>query len=231
MASHTETPGLRVVLIAVGIVLGAILVLSGVSQGIPHDINDQLFSETGSFEKMSPWLWLCLAALIPLTFRRLSLPIISGVVISVACAAREWDMHKSFTGYSVLKPGFYLRSEFELHHQIIAGIAVLALGASVFITVQHLLRVRPRRLHPLPMWVLALVIGLGMMVLTKVFDRAPKVLEVDFETQLGDRPLSLMMSLEEGLEMLMPVAFAAMVLAYAAMLRADPAGTKRAPAN
>ncbi len=222
MKRYYETPGLRVVLIAVGVVLGAILVLCGVSQGLEHDINDQLFDETGPFEKISPWLWLALAALIPLAFRRPSLPVLAGMVISVACAAREWDMHKSFTGYSVLKPKFYLRSEYELHHQIIAGLAVVLLGASVFITVQHLLRIRPRRLRPVPMWLLAMVMGIAMLVLTKVFDRAPKILSEDLGIQLGDSMLSLMMALEEGLEMLMPVAFGAMVLAYAALKRADP---------
>ena len=222
MADSRETPGLRVVLITIGVVLGAMLILAGVSQGLEHEVNDRLFAETGPFEMMSPWLWLGLAALIPLTFRRVSLPIVSGSVICVACAAREWDMHKSITGYSVLKPKFYLRSEFELHHQIIAGLAVAALGASVFFLVQHLLRVRPRRLRPVPMWVLGMTMGVGMLVLTKVFDRAPKVLSEDFGIQLGEPQLSLMMAFEEGLEMLMPVAFAAMVLAYAALLRADP---------
>jgi hypothetical protein len=221
MVECRETPGLRVVLIAVGIVLGAILVLCGVSQGVPSDVNDQLFSETGPFEEMSPWLLLILAAMIPLTFRNLSLPVLGGMVISVACAAREWDMHKSFTGYSVLKPGFYLRSEYELHHQIIAGLAVLALGASVFFTVQHMLRVRPQRLRPVPMWLLAFGLGVAMLVLTKVFDRSPKILEKDFGIDLSDRMLAFMMAIEEGLEMLMPVVFGAMVLAYSALKRSD----------
>lgn len=215
MKSTSDTAGLRIVVTTGVILFTAMVVLTGLSQLLPSTIESQYFDESGPFEQVTPWLWILLCLTILTAFRVLSLPVLAAVILSLACAAREWDMHKAFTGYSVLKPGFYLSSEHALHHQLIAGPLVLLVMLSCVILIRLLWIQRPRRGRPLPPWTLALLIACGLMVFTKILDRSPNIIQKDLEFSLPEWLLSLSKVWEEGLEVFLPVAFGALVLTLA----------------
>ena len=219
MIRPNPRPGLRVFLTVVGITLIAAIVFALLSQTLSPTTNIRLFAETGPFEELSPWLWLLLGASIVAVHRKLTPGVAAGVVLCVACAAREWDWHKSFTGYSVLKPGFYLTTEHPLTHQILAGAAVLAVGASAAILLYKFISLRPWASSPRPAWLLALLFAVFMLALTKVLDRTPGILRGDFGIELAGPVLLLFGALEEGLEMLLPLYFAGLVLAFAVLMR------------
>ncbi len=187
------------------------------SQVLPTATNESLFAETGPFERASPWFWLGLGVLIVLVFRRATPGVVAGVVLSLAAAAREWDLHKFFTGYSVLKPGFYTHAEYPLHQQAIAGVLVLAALASGFYLLRLVWKLRPWASSPRPAWLYALVFACFMLVFTKALDRAPAVIRGDLGVQLPVRVDLLMSAWEEGLEMLLAVYFAGVVLSYDAL--------------
>jgi hypothetical protein len=186
-----------------------------------------LFEETGPFEQASPWLWLALALFIPLVFGKPTLEVAAGMIVAIAAAAREWDWHVAFTEYSVLKPPFYYRAEHSvfaeegqrmvrvgLAEQVIAGAIVLVVLASVVVLVARLIHLRPWK-RPLPWWVFALGFAFGMLVFTKAVDRAPAILEEDFDITMGVATRQACSAIEEGLEMLLPIFFAAHTLALA----------------
>lgn len=219
MERPNPRPGLRVFLCVAGFSLVAAVVFAIMSQALPTRTNERLFAETGPFEQASPWLWLALGAVVVATYRRATPGVVAGVIVCLACAAREWDIHKSFTGYSVLKPGFYLSREYALSHQIIAGTAVVALGVSALILLHKLWRLRPWASRPRPAWFFALAYAFLMLVLTKVLDRTPAILRDDFGFELPEKVRMLMAAWEEGMEMLLPVFFAGLVLSFAVLMR------------
>ncbi len=203
------------VLGAVALCLTAAVALAVASQTLAPETAERVFAETGPFESASPWLWALLGVLIAAVFRRPSPGVLAGVALSLACAARELDLHKSVTGYSVLKPGFYLSSEHALHHQVIAGAIVATLVVAALVLAWRVRVLRPwRRLDAA--WVWGFAFAFFVFVATKALDRAPSILHEDFGVVLSERVRLLATALEEGLEMLVPVFFAAAVLAYAA---------------
>lgn len=230
MPQPRARPGLPIVLGAVALCLVAAVALAISSQALDPETARRVFAETGPFESASPWLWATLGVLIGVVFRRPALGVLAGIALSLACAARELDLHKSITGYSVLKPGFYLSSEHALHHQIVAGAAVVALLAAALVLAGRVRALRPwRRLDAA--WVWGFGFALLMFVTTKALDRAPSILHEDFGVVLSDRVRLLATALEEGLEMLVPVFFAAAVLAYAAATGSPRAERGAVPAT
>ena len=219
MVRPNPRPGKRVFLGVVGLTLAAALVLAGVSQLVEPAVNHRLFAETGPFEQISPWLWILLALLIPAAHPKPTPGVAAGVIVSLAAAAREWDMHSAFTGYSVLKPGFYTTTEHPLPQQLLAGVIVLAVLAGGFYLLYRFVALRPWMKSPRPAWLFALLFAAFMLAATKVLDRTPGILSGDFGYTLPERALLLFTALEEGLEMLLPVFFAGVVLAHAALIR------------
>lgn len=208
---------MRVFLCVLGLSAFTAVICGIMSQVLPVATNDSLFAEAGPFERASPWFWIGLSVLIVLVFRRATPGVASGVVLSLAAAAREWDMHKSFTGYSVLKPGFYTPTEHPFHQQIIAGVLVVAVLASAFYLVRLVWKLRPWASSPRPAWLFALAFACFMLVFTKVLDRAPAIIREDLGVELPVRIDLLMAAWEEGLEMLLAVYFAGVVLSYASL--------------
>jgi len=186
---------------------------------VPPETVAPWFEETGPFERASPWLWIALALWIALVFRKPTISVAAGMVVALAAAAREWDWHVAFTEYSVLKPPFYYRGEHALHHQIIAGAIVLAVLVAATILLARLLRLKPWS-RPIAWWVLTLLFAFGMLVFTKAIDRAPAILAENLGVDLGPRMRQVFYAIEEGMEMVLPVFFAAQALAHARWHRA-----------
>lgn len=164
-----------------------------------------LCSEQGPFEVISPWAWIGLAVAIPIIFREVTLEVVAGMVVCGGGAAREWDWHVRFTGYSVLKPPFYYR-EGLLHERLIAGAAVLLALASLVVLVRWQRSLRPWA-RPIKPWVWGTVLAIGMMLASKVVDRAPAILAEDFGLPLGTVAHGVFSALEESVEMLVPFFF------------------------
>ncbi len=212
-------PGIRVLWGAMLIVVTASVTLAIVSQMFPAWALALAFSERGLFERLSPWLWAGLALLIPLVHLKLSLGVAAGMILSIAAAAREIDLHKTATGYSVLKPGFYTHSEYPLHQQLIAGTLVLMAIASALYLTRLVWKLRPWMSATWPAWLFALLFAMFMLVATKGLDRAPDLIADTFGLRLPGRLAVIMFAWEEGLKMLLALAFAAVVICFACMVR------------
>ena len=205
----------------VGSVLLAVVAATAVSVlalALPESRTQTLFEESGPFEQASPWLWLASALFIPLVFRKPTAGVAAGMVVAVAAAAREWDWHIAFTEYSVLKPPFYYR-EGEPVERLVAGAIMLVIFASVAVLLARLFSLKPWR-RPWPWWVFTLGFAFSMLVFTKVVDRAPAILRDDLGLDLPDDVRLICYAVEEGLEMMLPVFFAAHSLALARWHRA-----------
>ncbi len=110
----------RPVLIRTALWLLALLfVLPLIALALTHEQREAVYAGEGSIvEWVSVVQWGVLAVALPLILRRVSVNIGAAMVVLLACAAREVDWHKRFTGYSVLKPKFYLSDEFPLLHHL-----------------------------------------------------------------------------------------------------------------
>jgi hypothetical protein len=210
---------MRVLVGAVWIVLITSVTLAIVSQMFPAWALGLAFSEQGLFERLSPWFWVGLAVLIPLVHPKLTPGVAAGVILSLAAAAREIDLHKTATGYSVLKPGFYTHSEYPFHQQLIAGTLVLLVLASAVYLCFRVWKLRPWMSATRPAWLFALVFAVIMLLATKILDRAPDLLADILGRKFPIRIAVAMFAWEEGLEMLLAMAFAAVVISFATMVR------------
>ena len=214
MSTNQRQPGRSTLFVLLWLLAFTGVALAIASQSLPPRVCTHLFSETGAFEQASPWLWLALAGFVVVFLRRFDAVVLSSVFVCAACASREWDLHKSITGYSVLKPKFYLSSEFPLQQQLIAGTVVATLGISVAILIRHAIRVWPRGRQPVPPWMWAMFIGGILLVLTKILDRNPSILLDMFGIVQSPAVLSFYKAWEEGFEVMIPIPFAVMVVTY-----------------
>lgn len=175
---------------------------------------DYLFSEEGPVEDTSEWLWVALAVMLPITFRSLRLVVIAGMLIFLACGAREASFHTAFTDYSVLKIPFYYRPEHQVAAQVVAAIAMLLLAASVAIVASRLLKLIRSGEHRHAAWPYFALVGAAMLIGSKVLDRSPAILRDTFDIHLSETTLLVCGALEEGYEMLLPVVISIAILTY-----------------
>ncbi len=203
------------------LVYSAIVVYLGVS--LPPERVEVMFSEEGWFEDLSPVFWLLLGAV--LLFAR---PIAPGrrigmAVIAAALAAREEGWHKKFTADSLFKTNYYEMAEVPLAEKLIAGAVALALT----VLLVWLLIVGGRELFARGGWrrpwgwvtLFAVVIS----PVLKAVDRGPSILRVRFDIILPSDIDMVMLSLEEGMEMALPLLFLLALFLYLADRRSPDA--------
>lgn len=125
-------------------------------------------------------------------------------VVLIAFGAREMDWHKVWTGLSVLKISFYLGPA-PLPHKLLGGLAVLAAGtALVCLLARHAgaaWRGLQRR-DPVAATTACFVL---VLVVSKVLDRSVNVLAEDFQVVTSQDVHALVSSLEEILELGLPL--------------------------
>jgi len=174
---------------------------------IPTDRLRELFSEEGPFERLSVVFWVGLAALAMVARRPLTLGAVCGAYVALCCAARELDWHKQFTGYSVLKPKFFLMADQPLETRLIAGVVVAGLGLSAAVVALGLVRRLGREGRPVRPWALVSATGLALLVGTKLLDRSTGLAQDLVGHDFSDSVRDIIVSLEEGMEMALPVIF------------------------
>lgn len=210
MRSPFRTLTLPLVLLGV---YAAFLVLLALR--LPPERFKWVFSEAGPFETASEFLWLALAAATVIVWRRLTLPVMAAVILCLAAAAREAEFHKAFTGYSVLKVGFYTDLSRGLGPKLIAGVFVAIVVASAVIILIRLRELLPTwRAHRRP-WAVAAGLAIGGLAGLKALDRLPGILAESFGVMVPRVVMPTVSALEEGMEAALPVLFGWVLLLYA----------------
>lgn len=197
--------------IASGIILG----LVAATVLLPTHVLQFVLSEAGPVEKSAIPAWLLLGFAILILVRPATRASIAGAILCAFAAAREADLHVALTDYSVLKVGFYIRSEHALEHQIIAGILVIVLIASGVVLARALIQQVQRSRGEVADWQAGAVFVLLVLIATKMFDRAPAVIE---ESPLGyalrPRAFTMFLALEEVFESLLPLFIIGVVISF-----------------
>ena len=134
-------------------------------------------------------------------------------ILLAACGAREMDLHKAFTGFSVLKVSFYLQ-ERPLGTKLIA----FAIVATVALAALYLLKTHGRvlwqRVKVKEPVAFTIAIFFITMVFTKILDRSVNILDQDFGISTSESILALVSAMEETIEMSLPMIAAVARLQY-----------------
>jgi hypothetical protein len=214
--------------------LGYLALLGGLTLLLSQETHARMFAESGPFEWASIVMWLMSGVAVFILLRRgINLSLVIAVSITtLMCAAREADLHKAFTDYSVLKIGYYIDGDFPLAQRAALGaIMMLALTALGRVVVGIANRLRTRS-GPMSSWELLVVLALAIIVLTKVADRGPDVLESVFGVSVAPAAIDHVKAFEEGMEALVPLsALLAIALFVRAEARTDEDESVAAPAG
>jgi hypothetical protein len=173
-------------------------------QGLSDESAAFALSEQGPFEQLSLIFWLLLSGYIiwrwwpgdHISWTLALLPLIA--------LAREASLHKAVNGISVLKRQFYLSNEIALQPKLLMGaIALTSIAALVY------------GLYLLVIWLRAgawkhsggqfMLIGVGLLIGTKILDRVNSILRTDFGVILAAHTAESIVVFEESLEMALPL--------------------------
>lgn len=165
-----------------------------------------LMNEEGPVEQLSWMFWFAAA----LAFAVLARPedVLSTrvclVVMLLAFGARELDLHKTLTGKSVLKVSFYF-DKFPLHQKLVALAIVTIVVAALWVLLKRYARRVWRGCREGDTVCTTVLIFVVTLVVSKVLDRAINVLLVDYGVVTPKLTGALIGSLEETLELALPL--------------------------
>lgn len=166
----------------------------------------RLTTEGGPVERTTVWLYFVMAAVFAFGARLVGRAKTRAalVVMMLAFGAREMDLHKYWTGKSVLKLSFYLGSA-PAHQKVVALALVAAIALALVTLLQR---------HGVEVWrgfrvgrpvSTTVVIFVVTMVITKIFDRSMNVLAEDFGVLTPPSIGVLVGALEEIMELTPPM--------------------------
>lgn len=163
-----------------------------------------VMTEEGPIEWLTARLYFFAAGSVWL-MRSESVPVRVRVMLTIvllAFAGREMDLHKAFTGISVLRLSFYF-GEVPIGQRIgsaavLAPVAVSLLGIARW---TGPLVARLRRQEAAAVTVATFV---GALVLAKIADRTVNVLAEDFSIRIAPRLQGVFLAVEEVLELCLP---------------------------
>lgn len=207
-----------------GVGLAVVLVAAAfgvVSAILPADVRERVYAGEGSIvEWVSLVQWALLGLALALIVGRMSWGIAGAMIVLLACAAREGDLHKALTGYSVLKPKFYFSGEFPLHERAIAAVIVGAVITGLVVACAAMKRHAERDGWLRARWVRLVALTLVLGVASKVIDRAPGVLK-DAGVPMGEPAREVAKAVEENFEVLMPFVLLGAAVAFARKERVE----------
>ncbi|MGM0516033.1 MAG: hypothetical protein ACQER6_00370, partial [Pseudomonadota bacterium] len=184
---------------------------------------EAMFSEKGWFENLSPVFWLLLGAVL-LFARPIGLAKRIGMaVITAALAAREEGWHKKLTTDSLFKSDYYQMADVPLGERLVAGAVVLALtGLLIWLLVAGGRELFARGGWRRP-WGWVALFAVLISPILKAVDRGPSILRIRFDIMLPSDIDMVMLSLEEGMEMALPLLFLLALFLYLADCRSTDA--------
>ncbi len=201
-----------------GILTGALLLfiaaMVAFGVGLDEETRTAIFAESGPFETASEWFWFLLAGL---CFWHLDAGARYRLALGTAAALaamREAEWHKQFTTDSLFKTNYYEAADISLAEKIPAGIvavAAIVLVGYLGVRAVRLLLGRHQWREP---WGFVTLLGAGILPVIKVVDRLPNLLIEKADTALPGSVVAVMSTLEEGVEMVLPLIFVAAVLMY-----------------
>jgi hypothetical protein len=185
-------------------------------------------TEQSLFEQVSIASWIVLGLLLLAVERRLNLTMPAASVLCFFAAAREADWHTHFTGYSVLKPGYYFDASFPPLQRLVVGLLVGLVAISLVVAIMGLVRrIGEKGLFQTSWGQLMLVASLTL-VTAKLLDRVPGLFKSWAGSEAPPEVTFFMICCEEGLEMLVPIFLcAAGVSRIGARLRRERAAAAR----
>lgn len=205
--------------LAASVAAVVMLVLSG-----ERSLVGWLVSEQGPLERTAATLWFVLALALLRWGGGLNRCSLGLVAICLLFGARELDLHRLIADTSMLKTHFYRDGGLGWAQKALGGTLALAVLATLawasWINGAEFLR---RRLW-LRAWGRIVLAAIGVLVLSKVMDRAPAVLEDEWGVAVSWTAHHLITLHEEWLEALVPGAL------LAALLLRARRRTPRAPA-
>ncbi|MEL0027307.1 MAG: hypothetical protein VW625_01370 [Perlucidibaca sp.] len=194
---------LRIVLVVLAVYLG---IAAFIACDAPRDLAHYLYSEQGPYETVSVWLWLILAGQALLTRSLHAHTRITAALAALLMGAREMDLHKSLFSTSFIKMPFYKSPTISLHDKLLGGLLLLALAALlVYLGITLFRHLRNRGLSDTP--TLLLVSGLFLGAVSKALDRFSSQMHELFSIEVTAATRWLIVSLEESLEMTLPLFF------------------------
>lgn len=175
---------------------------------LPREWLKPWLAETGPFERGALLAWIGAAGVLVLRIRPFTGRTLVFTAICLLCAAREADLHKAFTLEGISRLSYYRKSAAPFAEKLIAACVALlfvALFAYAIVVAARFL-FRQGGLHSRSgLW---LMLSGVLLVLTKVLDRTAAVLWTIFDTALPPVMRQVNAALEEGLEAVVPLAFA-----------------------
>ncbi len=202
------------------------LLLIGIYLGIcvhiaifaPVNVTQFLFSESGPFETLSAWLWYLLALLCVLNTELMLKTRFFTSLGAALLGLREMDFHKRLFDDSFIKTNFYRSEEIPFMDKLL-GIILLLVILFVFFNLAKMFvqGIRQFKLNP---HIAYLFITLTILCggLSKLLDRSSSILRNDFNIKLMQHTEVIIMTIEEGVEMLLPILLVVAVTSYRKIL-------------
>lgn len=165
-----------------------------------------LVQEGGAIERATHWLYFLLAAWTVLRRDPRDDPrtVLALGVMFAAFGAREMDLHKAWTGGSMLKVSFYLDAAPWTQKAVSLLIVAAVAAAAIHLIRRHAVAMPRRALQREPM-ALSVAVFVVTMVVSKVFDRSINLLAEDFAIVTPLVVHALVAAQEEILELSLPV--------------------------
>ena len=182
-----------------------ILILAHTAWMAPPEIVEFLFSEQGAFEFFSPWLWLVLAGLCLVAAPMLWKTRIASSIAAILLAMREWDLHKSLFEVSFIKTNFYRSAEIPLGDKLIGAAIIFVMIVVAIFLVRRFLQFCRTQWTGLTVSGFLVYLTFICAAVSKVLDRLTSQLNELFHIVLAKQTSLMIMSLEESMEMLLPV--------------------------
>lgn len=184
----------------------------------PPAVTQYLFSESGAFEVMSPWLWYLLAVLCLLNVEIKPNTRVFTAIAATLLGLREMDFHKQVFEMSFIKTNFYRSAEIPLMDKLLGFILLLGIIFVFLILAKKLVQTIRSMKDSLNIAHFFIFLTIACGGLSKVLDRTTSTLKDEFGIQLVPHTQIMIMTIEEGVEMLLPVLLIAAVLSYRKVL-------------